>query len=389
MPAITSPSRSSASEIAKCGTPCRKLVVPSSGSTIQRLRPSPLISPPSSPRKPYSGRVRSSSLRSVRSAMMSARLTKSPGPFSETWSCSTSPKSRFSSFAAAKAARIITVMVAERGASDLRSGGPERSRPMMSGPRPTRATGGRLEGGRAIGLRSVLGTFHVAAILGVDHQLGADPDMRRHHHADPAFDDGGLVGRRGGLALDHGIGLGDGQHHRLGKLDADRRSLIERDLDFHAVLQPARLVGIEQVGADGELLVILLVHEGEAVVVLEQESAIALVDMDVLDGLAGAEALLQLVALAQRLGLDGDEGAALARADVLHLGGHPELAVVLDDVAGADGIDRNFHGRTARSMNGIRPRTQERERPARACIKARKGRQPAGQWPIGSPIPAA
>src|SRR3954464_5971684 len=125
--------------------------------------------------------------------MMSARLTKSPGPFSETCSCSTSPKSRFSDLAAAKAARIITVMVAERAASDLRSGGPERSRPISRGPRPTRATG-RLEGGRAIGLRSVLGAFHVAAVFRVDHQPGADGDVRRHHHADPALDHGGLVG---------------------------------------------------------------------------------------------------------------------------------------------------------------------------------------------------
>ena len=68
--------------------------------------------------------------------------------------------------------------------------------------------------------------------------------------------------------------------------------------------------------------------------------------MDPVDGLAGAEALLQLVAFAQRLGLDGDEGAALAGADVLDLGGHPELAVVFDDVAGTDGIDGNFHGIT-------------------------------------------
>src|SRR5262245_17973160 len=218
--------------MAKCGTPCRKLVVPSSGSMIQRLRPSPLVSPPSSPRKPYSGRVRESSARSVRSALMSAWLTKSPGPFSEICRCSTSPKSRLRLLAAAKAARIITVMVAERGASERRSGGPDRSRPGLSGARPTRATG--WSGARAMG--SVLGAFEVAAVLGADHQLGADADMGRHHDADAAFDDGGLVGRGSGLASHHGVGLGDGKRHGLGELGAYRRALVERHCHFHAVL---------------------------------------------------------------------------------------------------------------------------------------------------------
>src|SRR5262245_11784337 len=165
---------------------------------------------------------------------MSAWLTKSPGPFSEICRYSTSPKSRFRLLAAAKAARIITVMVAERGASERRSGGPERSRPELSGARPMRATG--RSDARAIG--SVLGTFHVAAVFGVDHQLGAHGDVRRHHHADAAFDDGGLVGGRGGLALDHGVRFGDGEHDALGQLDADRRALVERYGHFHAVLQP-------------------------------------------------------------------------------------------------------------------------------------------------------
>src|SRR5260370_1402028 len=123
-------------------------------------------------------------------------------------------------------------------------------------------------------------------------------------------------------------------------------AFIERDHGFHAVLQEAGLVGVENVGADGELLEGLLVHERVAVFVLEQVGAVALVDMDPFDGLAGAEALLQLVALAQRLALDGDERAALARADMLDLGGPPELAVVFDDVAGTDGIDGHFHGIT-------------------------------------------
>src|SRR6266851_9018891 len=237
---------------------------------------------------------------------MSAWLTKSPGPFSETWSCSTSPKSRLRLLAAAKAARIITVMVAERGASERRSGGPERSRPGAMGARPTRATGRSLVrwlGRRSVGtatVRSVLCAFHVAAILGVDHQARADADMRRHHHADAAFDHGGLVGRGGGLALHHGIGLGDGEDHALGQLDADRRAFVKRHGGFHAVLQPARLVGIENVGAHRKLLVVLLVHESEAVVVLEQVGALALVYMDMLDGFARTEAFLQLVAFAQR-----------------------------------------------------------------------------------------
>src|SRR5215468_2242913 len=338
--------------MAKCGTPCRKLVVPSSGSTIQRLRPSPRLSPPSSPRKPYSGRVRDSSARSVRSARRSAWLTKSPGPFSETCRFSTSPKSRLRLLAAAKAARIITVMVAERGASERRSGGPERSRPGLSGARPTRATG--WSGERA--MRLILGALEVAAVLGADHELGADPDMRRHHDANAAFDDGGLVRRGRSLAAHDGVGLGDGERHGLGQLGADRRAFIERHRHLHAVLQEARLVFVDHVAADGELLEDLLVHEGEASVVPEQEGALALVDVDAVDGLARAEALLQLVAFAQRLGLEGDERAALAGRDVLHLGRHPELAVVFDDVAGANGIDGHFHGLTAGLTNGIRPR---------------------------------
>src|SRR5262249_48498077 len=299
--------------MAKCGTPCRKLVVPSSGSTIQRLRPSPRLPPPSSPRKPCSGRVRDSSARSVRSARRSAWLTKSPGPFSETCRFSTSPKSRLRLLAAAKAARIITVMVAERGASERRSAGPERSRPELSGARPMRATGG--SPGLEIGERattvnpSVLGALEIAAVLGADHELGADTDMRRHHDADAALDDGRLIGRGGGLALDHGVRLGDRERHGLGQLGADRRAFIKRDRHFHAILQEARLVRIQHAERDGELLERPLVHEGKPGVVLEEIGAFALVDMDALDGLAGTEALLQLVALAQGLGLERHEGA--------------------------------------------------------------------------------
>jgi len=57
--------------------------------------------------------VRESSARSVRSALMSAWLTKSPGPFSETCSCSTSPKSRFSVRAALRGRREMGAQMLE------------------------------------------------------------------------------------------------------------------------------------------------------------------------------------------------------------------------------------------------------------------------------------
>src|SRR6266851_3914252 len=89
--------------------------------------------------------------------------------------------------------------------------------------------------------------------------------------------------------------------------------------------------------------------------------------------------------------------SALARADVLDLGGHPELAVVLDDIAGADGIDGNFHGITGACrrvwMNGMRPRPQGRgeaggafyQRPPMAATGALTGPgtgqgRPASSW---------
>src|SRR5687767_13888218 len=89
--------------------PCRKLLVPSSGSMTQRgLAGSPSITPPSSSTKPQSGRAARSSSQSVRSAAWSALETKSDGPLRLTWSCSTSPKSRRSRLPALRAARSIT-----------------------------------------------------------------------------------------------------------------------------------------------------------------------------------------------------------------------------------------------------------------------------------------
>ncbi len=80
--------------MAQCGMPCRKLVVPSSGSTTQRYsQASAPPSPPSSPRKPKAGRARERSPRSTSSARRSASENEIPGPFTLAWRFCTSPKS--------------------------------------------------------------------------------------------------------------------------------------------------------------------------------------------------------------------------------------------------------------------------------------------------------
>jgi hypothetical protein len=72
---------STAIEIEKCGRPWRKFEVPSSGSTMKRgLSGSPSIEPPSSSVSRQSGRAWRSSSTMVRSACLSAMVTKSAGP---------------------------------------------------------------------------------------------------------------------------------------------------------------------------------------------------------------------------------------------------------------------------------------------------------------------
>src|SRR6185369_11359011 len=262
---MISPFCSSAIEIAKCGRPCRKLVVPSKGSTIQRWSGSvPGISPLSSMRKPKVGRALASSSRKVRSDFRSALVTKSPGPFIETWSCETSPKSRFNERAALSAALAITLMTAERVAIDQLSK-----------------------------KESVFGAFDVGGVGRVHHDAGAGADMRWHHHAHAVLELGRLVGGRSSLALHDGIGFDDFHDDGLGQADRDRRTLIARDGDHHAFLQEHRRLA-DQIGVQRDLLEGLLLHEGVVVAVREQELVVVLVQPHALDRLGGAEALVEL-----------------------------------------------------------------------------------------------
>ena len=137
-------------EMAKCGMPCRKFVVPSIGSIIQTgASSSPATCPPSSMIKPHPGRAFSSSSRKIRSAVMSACDTKSAAPLRLTCKFSTSPKSRIIRLDAASDALFITEMSAER---------------------------------EAICCYLVLCPFNIAGIFCLHHNPRAGFNMRRHHN---------------------------------------------------------------------------------------------------------------------------------------------------------------------------------------------------------------
>jgi hypothetical protein len=199
----------------------------------------------------------------------------------------------------------------------------------------------------------ILGPLHVAAVGGVDHDPGAGLDVRRHHDALAVLERGRLVGGRGGLALHHGVGLDHLHGHRLRQHDADRVALVGLDGHGHAVLQEADGLA-DQVAVERDLLVAVLVHEGQHVAFGVEELVVALVEAHPLDVLARPEALVQLGAVADVLELDLQVGAALAGLGVLDLDGAPQAALVLDDVAGTDGVAVDLHGAEVRSLDVFR-----------------------------------
>src|SRR5579884_2329839 len=198
-------------EIEKCGIPWRKLVVPSSGSTIHLgLAGSPSISPPSASSIPQSGRALRSSSTIVCSARLSAMETKSAGPLRLTCSCSTSPKSRRRRGAALRAARCITVI------------------------RPEWATTSPLPQARE---RALVRPPHILAIIHVNDDLRPRCDVRRNEYLHAVVQHRRLVGRARGLTLHDGIGLDDGRLDLVGQLNADRPLVVELHHHVHALLE--------------------------------------------------------------------------------------------------------------------------------------------------------
>ena len=129
----------------------------------------------------------------------------------------------------------------------------------------------------------------------------------------------------------------------FGQGDAQDAAFVTFDGDRHAVLQIGRLI-TQLIGIYFHLLIAFRIHEGIAVAVTKQELILPLIQADFLDVFRGAEAFVQFAAVAQIAQLDLQVGPALARLSVGDFHRPPQSALVLDHIAGPNGVAIDPHG---------------------------------------------
>src|SRR5690606_6309028 len=177
---------------------------------------------------------------------------------------------------------------------------------------------------RSVGEVPSSGAAEVLAGAGVDLDLLAGGDEQRHLDLRAGLHGGGLVAAGGAVALQAGLGLGDLQHDGGGKLDVQRRVVVEGDRGVLLGKQVVGRVADDGVGDVG-LVVGLGVHEDEVVALAVEVLHLPLVDAGHLDLGAGVEGLVDRLAGQDVLQLGSDERAALAGLDVLELQDGPQL----------------------------------------------------------------
>ena len=142
--------------------------------------------------------------------------------------------------------------------------------------------------------------------------------------------------------------------HLLRQLDADGAALMELHENLHAVLQEGCLVAHE-IRLEFDLLEGFGIHEGERFAVGVEELEVLLLEMDLVEGFAGAEALVEFGAGQDVLELDLVIGAALPRLHDLVLHRHPQRALIFEHHAGSDFIACDLgHGGRAPRRGGKR-----------------------------------
>src|SRR5690606_4201027 len=145
------------------------------------------------------------------------------------------------------------------------------------------------------------------------------------------------------LALHGGFCFRDFEHHLIGKRDAERLALMAFHRHLHAILQEGGAL-THPVTGKLDLLIGLVVHEGQHPFRLVEILVVLLLKPYALNGFSGTEPLVQLAAIDQVLEFDLCEGAALAGLHMLHFHRSPEASFMLDDVAGTDFVAVNLHG---------------------------------------------
>ena len=151
-----------------------------------------------------------------------------------------------------------------------------------------------------------------------------------------------LVGRSGGLALHHRIGLDHFQHDGRRQVDPDRVAFHQVDGHAHVVLQERGRIA-QQLERDVGLLVALRVHQHHVGAVGVGVVVLLLLGHQPLDRVGGAPALVGLVAGLEVAHFHLDEGAAFAGSDDLLLQHRPATAFVLDHLSGANQVRLLLH----------------------------------------------
>src|SRR6185437_16208307 len=202
----------------------------------------------------------------------------------------------------------------------------------MTSPTAFPATASPLGANQSPRARLILCALHVRPVFRHHHDTCPHGNMRRYGGADPVRKHGGLIGRRGGLALGDGLRVHDFQGGALRQRHGDRVHVVERQLHDHVLLQIGGRVA-DDILRHLDLVVGLGIHEVEAVAIFVEIIEIALFHRGLFDRVGGLVALGDLYPVADSTHFNLTDGRSLAGMDVLGADNNVKLAVLLDDVA--------------------------------------------------------
>src|SRR5579863_108903 len=202
-----------------------------------------------------------------------------------------------------------------------------------------------------LGPGNLLRPRQIHAFRRIHLDLLAFIDEGRHLHHQASLRLGCLGNTRGSRALKSRLSFHHREDHCLWQLNPHRLAIKELDFDLEVRRQVIHGVAQNFLGQVG-LLEVGGVHEVVAIAVGVQEFHLLLVDVDFLDGIRRAEAVLEHGAGAQIAQFGLNEGAQVAGSTVLDAKNGMQIIVMLDDHAGAKLGRRNSHYQKTPYLDG-------------------------------------